>query len=140
MGLLTDREEGGKKAPFPKIWHIYPAMMKLGTVIPCQRRKYLAQKIKRNTPWNLLKSVIFHQKSANFIILQNADIDCILVHNFYFLLSESLKIVLINMITTLMMSAKMAILGLLKLKVLWGKVMTSCRLSMTSPRKFYRMT
>ena len=25
----------GKKAPLPKIWLTYPAMMKLGTVIPC---------------------------------------------------------------------------------------------------------
>ena len=25
---------GGKKAPVPKIYHRYPAMMKLGTVIP----------------------------------------------------------------------------------------------------------
>ena len=25
---------GGKKAPLPKICHRYPAMMKLGTVIP----------------------------------------------------------------------------------------------------------
>ena len=25
---------GGKKAPLPKICHIYPTMMKLGTVIP----------------------------------------------------------------------------------------------------------
>ena len=25
---------GAKKAPLPKIWHTYPTMMKLGTVIP----------------------------------------------------------------------------------------------------------
>ena len=34
---------------------------------------------------------------------------------------ESLKIVLINMVTILMMSAKMATLGLLKIKVFWNK-------------------
>ena len=34
---------------------------------------------------------------------------------------ESLKIVLINMVTILMMSAKMAIPGLLKIKVFWNK-------------------
>ena len=27
-------EGGGKKAPLPKICYTYPAMMKLGTVIP----------------------------------------------------------------------------------------------------------
>ena len=34
---------------------------------------------------------------------------------------ESLKIVLINMVTTLMISAKMATPGLLKIKVFWNK-------------------
>ena len=34
---------------------------------------------------------------------------------------ESLKIVLINMVTILKMSAKMAIPGLLKIKVFWNK-------------------
>ena len=31
-------EGGGKKAPFPKICHTYPAMMKRGTVIPYLKR------------------------------------------------------------------------------------------------------
>ena len=38
MGPFTAMEKGGggggKKAPLPKIYHRYPAMMKLGTVIP----------------------------------------------------------------------------------------------------------
>ena len=29
---------GGKKAPLPKICHTYPAMMKLGTVIPYPKK------------------------------------------------------------------------------------------------------
>ena len=44
------------------------------------------------------------------------------------------------MITILMISAKMATLGLLEIKVFWNKsydVMTS---SMTSPTKFYHIT
>ena len=28
------RMEGGQKGPLPKICHIYPTMMRLGTVIP----------------------------------------------------------------------------------------------------------
>ena len=32
-GLLTDGG-GGKKAPLPKIYHIYPTMMKLGALMP----------------------------------------------------------------------------------------------------------
>ena len=31
-------EGGAKRAPFPKICHTYPAMMKLGTVIPYPRK------------------------------------------------------------------------------------------------------
>ena len=34
---------------------------------------------------------------------------------------ESLKIVLINMVTTLMMSVKMTMLGLLKIKLVWNQ-------------------
>ena len=65
---------------------------------------------------------IFHPKSANFSIWRNADIDCILTHNFYFLTSlESVKIVLINLVTIVMMSAKIATPGLLKIKVFWNK-------------------
>ena len=33
-GLLTDGGGGQKGHPLPKICHIYPTMMKLGTVIP----------------------------------------------------------------------------------------------------------
>ena len=33
MGLLTDGG-GGKKAPLLKICHTYPAMVRLGTVVP----------------------------------------------------------------------------------------------------------
>ena len=40
----------------------------------------------------------------------------------YFNFFEFLKIVLINMVTILMMSAKMVTLGLLKIKVFWSKV------------------
>ena len=43
------RGEGGKKAPLPKICHTYPAVMKLGTVIPYPKK---IQKIyeSRDTP------------------------------------------------------------------------------------------
>ena len=55
----------GKKTLLPKICDTYPAMMKLGTVIPY-----------------LQTSAFFHQKSVDFIKSRNTDIDCILVHNF----------------------------------------------------------
>ena len=55
--------------------------------------------------------------------IANTDIDCILIHDFYFFLTflESLKNVFINMVTTLIMPAKIATLGLLKTKVFWNK-------------------
>ena len=63
-------------------------------------------------------SAFFHRKSANFAISRNTDIDCILTQ-FQDLITffDSLKIVLINMVTILMMSTKLATLGLLKIKV-----------------------
>ena len=41
MGLLGGVHGlgGGKKSPLPKICHTYPAMMKLGTVIPKEDQK-----------------------------------------------------------------------------------------------------
>ena len=41
--------------------------------------------------------------------------------NFFQFLFESLNVILINMITILMMPAKLATLGLLKIKVFWNK-------------------
>ena len=54
---------------------------------------------------------------------KNTDIDCILIDNFLTLLTfaESLKIVLINMGTVLMMSAIITTAGLLKIKVFWNR-------------------
>ena len=72
---------GGKKTPLPKICHTYPAMMKLGPVIPYIKKiqKYI------NHVANSLSSAdinIFHWKSENFAISRNEDIDCILMNNF----------------------------------------------------------
>ena len=63
-----------------------------------------------HTPWVLLTSAFFYRESANFVISRNTD------KNF-----DSLDIFLINMVTILMMSAKIATLGLLKIKVFWNK-------------------
>ena len=56
------------------------------------------------------------------VISRNTDIDCILIQ-FLILLTfrEFLKIFLINLVINLMMSAKMATPGLLKLTVYWNK-------------------
>ena len=115
--------EGVKKTLLSKICHTYPTLMKLSTVIP------FVKKIQKNTyitwhaPWFLLILAFFHRKSAIFSISANTGIDCILMHKFYrsFKFFESLKVVLVNMIEFLMMSAKLATWGLLKIMVFWNK-------------------
>ena len=74
--------EGGaaKRPPLPKICHKYPTMMKLGYILPKEDPKNIW--IMWHTPWLLLTLAFFQQKSANFVISRNADIDCILEHNF----------------------------------------------------------
>ena len=64
-----------------------------------------------------------HWKSINIAISRNTGKDCILINNFYFFLTlfESLKIVVINMVTILIIWAKMATQGLLKIKKFWNK-------------------
>ena len=59
-------------------------------------------------PWVLLTSVLFHQKSENFATSRNTHIDWILK-------DDSL-----NMITILMMSAKITTPDLLKTRVFWN--------------------
>ena len=72
-------------------------------------------------PWVLLTSGFFYWKSANVPISRNTDTDSIwyIISNSLF---ESSIIVEINMVQVLKMSAKIAALGLLKIKVLWNKV------------------
>ena len=69
-------------------------------------------------PMSSADIALFHQKSTTFVVSNNKDINCILI-KFLILLTifESLKVVLINIVAILMMSAKLATLGLLKLKI-----------------------
>ena len=82
MELL--KVKGNEKGPsLPKICRTYPTMMKLGTVMPDPKK---IQKIyeSRDTPLELCwYQHFFHWKSANFAISRNADVDCILIQNFY---------------------------------------------------------
>ena len=74
-----------------------------------------------HTFWVLLISVSFYRGLATFSKWWNTDTDCIMIRIF-FPFFESLKIVLMNTVTILMMSVKMAPLHLFKIKVFWGKV------------------
>ena len=62
---------------------------------------------------------IFHWKSVTFVISRNTDIDTILIHNFYFFKTffESFEVDLTNMVAILMISAKLATPGILKIEV-----------------------
>ena len=82
MGLFggCSRMGGGKKAPSLKsVTH--PRLMRLGTVIPSLSTEDSKNtKIIRHTPWGLLTSALFHQKSVIFVISGNTGMYCILVH------------------------------------------------------------
>ena len=118
--LLTDMGQPPPPThpPFliPKICHIYiPQCWNLSqqvilyTHIVIPYPSYTLNNIQKiykslNTPlepWVLLTSVFLQRKSLTFVISRNADIGCIFI----------------NMVAIFMMSAKLATLGLLKVKV-----------------------
>ena len=111
--------EGAKRPPFFKICHTYPILMKLGTVIHYLEK---IQKIHKSsdTPFEFCWH---HRKSAIFVISGNTGIDSHFNAQFldFFTFLESSNVVLIIMGEYLMMSAKLATLSLLKLKVFWNK-------------------
>ena len=107
-----------------QMWGDYscPTMMKLVSyTLPKEDTKNVW--ITWHTPWVLLTTAFFQRKSASFAISRSTDIDCMLVHNFWFfkLFWSFLKIHLIKIVIILMMPAKLATLGLLKLELLWNK-------------------
>ena len=84
---------GGKKGPLPKICYTYPAMVKLCTVIP-----YKTHHLSSPNKCCYIKIYRYKLHFNTKFLFQNY---------FHF----SLKIVVINMVEILMMSAKMATLG-----------------------------
>ena len=63
-----------KRPPLPKICDTYPAMMKLGTVIPDLEK---IQKI-----YESRDTQHFFYGNQQTLLYQKIDIDCILMHNF----------------------------------------------------------
>ena len=94
-------------------WHSYTLIKEYPEII----------QITWHTSCVLLTSAFLHRKSATFVISRDTDIDCISICN-----SDSFsffwvfKACLINKVAILIMSAKLALLGLLKIKVFWNKV------------------
>ena len=66
-----------KRLTLPKICHTYPAMMKLGTVVP-----YL-KKVPKNMN-RVTHPLSSADKSANFAISRNTDMKWVFTHNFSF--------------------------------------------------------
>ena len=92
-----------KRPLLPKNCHLYPSIIKLDTVIPYLKKIFESSDTPLQFCWypNLLT------RNQQISLYQEA---------FLF------KSVLINMVTTLKMSTKMATLGPLKMKVFWCKV------------------
>ena len=104
--------------PLREICHTYAALMKLGTVIPYLKKIHKMYE-SRETPFEFC----WHQRffKGNQLILLYQEIK--IYFAFWYIISnsfnffESLKIVLIIMVIILMISAKLATRGLLKMKV-----------------------
>ena len=113
LGLLADGGSGVAKKPpsltsvtlIPQWWNV--------AVIPYLKK--FQKHINRVTHHLRYADITFFQrKSATFVTSRNTDIDYIFIHNFWLIFFESLKVVLLNMVAILMMSTKLATVGLLK--------------------------
>ena len=122
-GVLTDGVEGrgvGQKGPFPKICHTYPTMMKLGTVIP-YLKKFQKLYESHDTPLGFCWHQHFFTGNQQILLYQEIQKQIPFKYIIFLTFLESLKVVLINMATVLMISAKMATPDLLKTKIFWKK-------------------
>ena len=112
-----------KKTSVSKICRTNVTIIKLGTAIPYLKK---IQNIYKSC--DTLFEFCWHQQfsmgNQPILLYQERQIQiaflCIISNSFDFF--EYVKITLINMVTILMMSAKMDTLGLLKIKVFWKKV------------------
>ena len=120
LGWLMDARD--KKVPLPKICHTYPTMMKFDTVIPNPKK---IQKIyeSHDTPLSFCWHQHFFTKNQQILLYQEIQIPTTFwyINMILLIFFESFKIFLIKMVTILMMSAKMATPGLLKITVFWNK-------------------
>ena len=105
---------GAKKGPLPKIFNIYPTITKLGKVILYLKK---IQKINEHVTHTLSSADI-----SFFCNIRKCRYRLYFDTYFQILLTffESLKIVLMKMVTILMMSAKLATKVPLKIKVFWN--------------------
>ena len=117
-GLKKGPKRGQKGPSFPKICHTYPRKDKNwhSYILPKEDPKNI--QITWYTCNILLTSANFHQNSAVFVILENTDKICILIHKvWFFWYIEFSKVDLINMAGVLMMPVKFAFPGIIKMEV-----------------------
>ena len=113
-------ESGDKRGPLPKKCHTYPTMMKLGTVLPYLKRSKKYIYINHVTfPLSSADSSIFSSEIRNLCCIKKCRYR--LNFNISFLiilpLLRVLRVVLINRVAILIMSVKLATLGLSKIKL-----------------------
>ena len=144
MGIFgaAHRWKGQKGPPsVPKICDTYPTTMKIGTVISYLRiiQKIYEFHIKTN-PSSSADIQIFSPEVSNFGYINKYRY---ILHFKYIILNiffEFLSVVLINVVPTQIMLAKLATVGLLKMKTFRSKGCDVIVLSMTSLLKFYYVT
>ena len=114
---------GGQKNPLPSLksvrhilqwWNLAQLYLTWGRL----KRHRNTQ----HTTWVFLKSACFHQKSANFVISRNKDIDCMVIHNYIpFNFSWLFKDIFNKPCYNFDDASEMTTLGLLKILVFRNK-------------------
>ena len=109
----------GQKAPFSKICRRYLTLMKLGTVIPYLKKIEKNVEITWHTNWVSFAGIsIVSPEISNFCYIKKYRLHFFNTQSLTLLiLFEYFKVVSINMVAISIMSAKLASLGLLKIKV-----------------------
>ena len=105
-GLLSDGG-GGAKRSLRKICHTYPTMMNLDTVIP-YLKKFQKLYESHDAPLGFCWHQHFFTGNQQILLYQEIQKQIPFKYIIFLTFLESLKVVLINMATVLMMSAKMA--------------------------------
>ena len=111
LGRGCCRIEGAKKDPSLKCF-TYPTIMTFGTVIPYLKKIQTFRVLLTSAFFTENQQILQYQEIMILIAFEH-----IIYNSFNFFLS--LKVLLINMVGILMMSAKLATIGLLKIKVFW---------------------
>ena len=114
MGLFRTAHRWGreKRSPVPKICYTYSTMMKLGTVVPYLKKTQKSCE-SRDTPFEFCQHQQFFIGNQQILLYQKIQIQIEKTDLLTFF--EFLKIFFVSMVKSLIMSAKLAASGLLKI-------------------------